>query len=81
MPSDDPMPTKKKELLERYNRTRHRPSPHASPCNSDSEDDMDIDCNKELLQNQKWKEMNDEGDSEEEEQQEEEEAEEDEFEM
>ena len=66
IPSDDPMPTKKDDLLQRYNLTRRRPSPHASPCNSDSEDEMDIDSNKELLQNQKWKEMNG-SDSEEEE--------------
>lgn len=37
-PGDDPIPSKKKDLIRRWDSTKDRPSPHASPCNSDDED-------------------------------------------
>ena len=35
---DRPLPTKKAELIRRFNQTKGNPSPHVSPCNSDAEE-------------------------------------------
>ena len=42
--NDNPLPTKKADLIDRLKKTMKNPSPHVSPCNSDVEDeDNDFD--------------------------------------
>ena len=80
IPSDAALPTKKDLLLTRYHQTKNRPSPHASPCNSDDEDGMHLDSDDESFSDhhpsdadyQKWKQDNDVEDSGEESEEEEE---------
>ena len=58
--NDPKMPTKKADLIARYNQSKNNPSPTSSPQNSDDEDDGDDEGNSNESSNERSNESSDE---------------------